>query len=290
MGRVHVVGYLSIDRIVLDGRSIEDVPGGGALYAALAARGAGAEVALHACAGTDFRAAWLDRLATLGIDISGIARCAVPTRRARLAYVDDERRDTAHFAETAWWESTRALAPRLAAVPERGDVIAVPPVPARILAMICAQARAAGARVVADTSAAFAGVDGDALRAAMPALAVFAPSLEETRILEPGRDDDEAALALAARGCPVLQKRGAAGAVLARDGLSPLLRLPAPAPSAIVDTTGAGDSVLGALAAGLGAHTDLTDAARDALAWGARCVGGFGPSALGLRVELAEAT
>jgi sugar/nucleoside kinase (ribokinase family) len=124
----------------------------------------------------------------------------------------------------------------------------------------------------------------------MPALAVFAPSLEETRILEPGRDDDEAALALAARGCPVLQKRGAAGAVLARDGLSPLLRLPAPAPSAIVDTTGAGDSVLGALAAGLSAHKDLTDAARDALAWGARCVGGLGPSALGLRVELAEAT
>ena len=72
-------------------------------------------------------------------------RVAAPTRRARLAYSDAERRDSAHFAETAWWESTRALAPRLAATPARDDVIAVPPVPGQTLAMICAQARAAGA-------------------------------------------------------------------------------------------------------------------------------------------------
>jgi sugar/nucleoside kinase (ribokinase family) len=290
MGRVHVVGYLSIDRIVLDGRSVEDVPGGGALYAALAARGAGARVSLHACAGTDFPTAWMDRLAALGLDLSGVVPVAVPTRRARLAYRGSERRDSVHFAEAAWWESTNALAPRLAAMPAGGDVIAVPPVPARVLAAICAQARLTGARVVADTSAAFARHDGDALLAALAGLAAFAPSLEETRILEPGRDDDGAASALAARGCPVLQKRGAAGAVLARDGVAPLLRLAAPVATSIVDTTGAGDSVLGALAAGLSAHKDLTDAARDALAWGAGCVGGLGPSALGLAVEPAGAT
>ena len=290
MGRVHVVGYLSIDRLVLDGRSIEDVPGGGALYAALAARGAGAEVVLHACAGTDFSAAWLERLAALGIDIAGVVPRAMPTRRARLAYVDDERRDSAHFAEAAWWESTRALAPCLAGAPAGDDVIAMPPVPGTILSAVCDQARAVGARVVADTSAAFARIDGDALRASLPALAAFAPSLEETRILAPGMSDDEAALALAAQGCAVLQKRGAAGAVLARDGAAALLHLPAPAAAKVVDTTGAGDSVLGAMAAGLCANRDLVVAARDALAWGARCVAGLGPSALGLAADIAEAT
>jgi sugar/nucleoside kinase (ribokinase family) len=289
MGRVHVVGYLSIDRLVLDGRSVEDVPGGGALYAALAARGAGAEVVLHACAGADFRAAWLDRLAALGVDMAGIVRRPVPTRRARLAYVDDERRDSAHFAEAAWWASTRALAPHLAAPPARDDVIAMPPVPGDVLAAVLAQARAAGARVVADTSAAFARRDGDALRAALPGLAAFAPSLEETRILAPGLNDDDAALALAAQGCPVLQKRGAAGAVLAGDPGAGLIRLPAPVAAAVVDTTGAGDSVLGALAAGLCTNKDLVGAARDALAWGARCVAGLGPATLGLAADIAEA-
>jgi len=289
MARVHVVGYLSIDRLVRDGRSVEDVPGGGALYAALAARGAGAAVVLHACAGTDFRTAWLDRLAALGIDISGVVPRAVPTRRARLAYVDDERRSSAHFAEAAWWESTRALAPRLGHAPAGDDVIAMPPVPGDILSAVCDQARAVGARVVADTSAAFARIDGEILRATLPMLVAFAPSLPETRILAPGPSNDEAALALAAQGCPVLQKRGAAGAVLARDGIASLLHIPAPAAAAVVDTTGAGDSVLGALAAGLCANKDLVVAAREALAWGARCVAGLGPSALGLAGDIAGA-
>jgi ribokinase len=285
MGRVHVVGYLSIDRLDIAGQEIGGVPGGGALYAALAARGAGASVALHACAGTDFRPAWLERLAALGIDVSGVVPVAVPTRRARLAYVDAERRSSAHHDERGWWESTRALAPRLAICPLQDDVIAVPPVPAPTLSAVRAQARTAGARVIADTSAAFARADRDALRAALAGLAAFAPSLEETRILEPGRDDDAAALALAALGCPVLQKRGAAGAVLAEHAQAPLRRLPAPAPAAIRDTTGAGDAVLGALAAGLCADGDLMAASRGALAWGARCVGGLGPAALGLAVE-----
>jgi ribokinase len=288
MGRVHVLGYLSIDRIVLDGRSVDGIPGGGALYAALAARGAGAEVALHACAGSDFRAAWIDGLAAQGIDVSGVVHVAVPTRRARLAYADAERRASAHHGEAAWWESTRALAPRLAVAPARGDVVAVPPVPADRLAAVCAQARAAGARVVADTSAAFARVDGAALLAALPGLAAFAPSLEETRILMPGGDDDAARL-LSALGCPVLQKRGASGAVLAPDGVAPLLRLPAPA-ATVIDTTGAGDCVLGALAAALAAGVGLPGAAQSALAWGARCVGGLGPSALGLAPEFEETT
>jgi ribokinase len=94
---------------------------------------------------------------------------------------------------------------------------------------------------------------------------------------------------LAALGCPVLQKRGASGAVLAPDGVAPLLRLPAPA-ATVIDTTGAGDCVLGALAAALAAGVGLPGAAQSALAWGARCVGGLGPSALGLAPEFEETT
>jgi hypothetical protein len=48
--------------------------------------------------------------------------------------------------------------------------------------------------------------------------------------------------------------------------------------------------VLGALAAALAAGVGLPGAAQSALAWGARCVGGLGPSALGLAPEFEETT
>jgi sugar/nucleoside kinase (ribokinase family) len=145
-------------------------------------------------------------------------------------------------------------------------------------------ARAAGARVVADTSEAFAAREPQALRALLPRLAVFAPSREETRLLLPGLDDDRAALALAAAGCMIMQKRGADGVVLVAGADAPQVRLPALAVD-VVDPTGAGDATVGALAAGLAAGLQFIDAASRALAVGAATVTGAGPSALGLVFE-----
>ena len=92
---------------------------------------------------------------------------------------------------------------------------------------------------------------------------ILTPNADEARALT-GEDDVEAAArALAARtGAPVLVTLGAEGALLL-DGEAE--RLPALRVD-VVDTTGAGDAVNGALAAELAAGRPLRDAARFAMA------------------------
>jgi sugar/nucleoside kinase (ribokinase family) len=281
---VHVVGYLSIDRIETGRDAGDDVPGGAALYAALGARAAGAAVALHAMSGVDFRAEWLQQAATLGIDLAGVVRCSSPTRRARLAYRTDESRDNAHHAQDAWWERTHTLVPAVPAALAAGDVVALMAVPSAVAAKTLAAAAKAGARVVMDTSAAFASAERQAVCTNAAKAHIFAPSLEETRHLCPDCSDDAAAFALAGSGCNVLHKRGAAGAFAVAARAATGLRLAAP-PATLRDPTGAGDAVVGALAAGIAAGLDFIAGARAALQIGARCVGGWGPAALGLHFE-----
>lgn len=275
-GRVIVVGYLSIDRIATASAQAEAVPGGAALYAALGARAAGAAVSLVACAGADWPQAWTEALAARGIDVAAVVRRAGPTRRARLDYAADGLRRSAHHEEAAWWERTDALAPPDPPRADAADVIVAGPMRAARLRDVLD--RASGARVVADTSEAFARREAEALRALFSALAVFAPSREETRLLAPG---PEPARALAACGTVVVEKRGAEGLAVYRDADTPPVVVAAPA-VVVIDPTGAGDATVGALAAGLARGEDVVAAARGAVAVGARCVTGPGPSALGL--------
>lgn len=270
MPRVLVAGYLSID--TLAGHAA--MPGGAALYAALGARRAGADAAISAAVGEDYPQPWLDALARLGIDVSGVERRGGPTRRARMDYHAPQGRDP------EWWARTRALAPPISDL--RAETAVAGPMPADALARFLAAAGRVGVPVVADTSDAYAGPDAAALLALLPQIAVFAPSLAETRLLLPGLDDDAAACALARLGPAVLQKRGAAGALLVAGSDPAPLHLPAPEARA-ADPTGAGDATVGALAAGLAAGLDLADAARAALRVGALAVSAAGPAALGFQ-------
>ena len=93
--------------------------------------------------------------------------------------------------------------------------------------------------------------------------AILTPNADEARELAAEDGVEAAARALAARtGAPVLVTLGAEGALLL-DG-DRLERLPAPAVE-VVDTTGAGDTVNGALAAELAAGRPLRDAVKLAL-------------------------
>jgi sugar/nucleoside kinase (ribokinase family) len=275
-GHVIVVGYLSIDRIATPAAQAEAVPGGAALYAALGARAAGAAVSLVASAGADWPQSWTEALAARGIDVAAVVRRAGPTRRARLDYAADGLRRSAHHDEASWWARTEALAPPDPPRADAADVIVAGPMRAARLCGVLD--RASGARVVADTSEAFARREAAALRALFSALAVFAPSREETRLLASG---PEPARALAACGTVVVEKRGAEGLAVYRDADTPPVVVAAPA-VIVVDPTGAGDATVGALAAGLARGEDVVAAARGAVAVGARCVTAPGPSALGL--------
>jgi len=266
MGRVVVMGYLSIDQVTQPDGTRRAQPGGAALYAALGARALGAEVAMLAAAGEDWPEAWHEEARRCGIDCAGVERRAGASRRARLDYAADGARGSTHHDEEEWWARTAALLPPLPARLGPDDVLVLAPMPA---AQAARALDAAGpCRTVADTSEAFARRDADALRALLPRLALFAPSRAESRWLMP------------MRGCPIVEKRGAEGlALLSPEGAAPEIFA---APTVVVrDATGAGDATVGAIAAGLAAGDTLWAALHAAVMIGARTVTGDGPAALG---------
>jgi ribokinase len=283
---VWVVGYLSLDDIVVEGRVHRDVPGGAALYAALGAAAGGAAAALVAARGPDFPESVLDALQGAGVDVSAVTQRDHPTRRARLAHDADGRRESAHYARAEWHAATEALAPpRPPPTPTRAEAV-LTAMPAGDLARQLDWAKGRGARVVGDTSEVFARRDREDILALIHRMDLFAPSREETRLLVPGLDDDAALAALALR-CPrVVQKRGADGLALLSPAHPAGLRVLARA-GPVVDPTGAGDACVGALAAGLARGLD--DVALLALAGeiAARAVAGVGPAGLGLVIPVA---
>lgn len=278
---VWVIGYLSLDDIVVEGRLHRDVPGGAALYAALGAVTAGAAPVLVAARGPDFPDGVLECLQSAGVDVSAVARRDHLTRRARLVHGADGGRESAHYARPDWHATTQALAPPLPPTTPEPAVAVLTAMPGADLAHQLDWAKARGASVVVDTSEVYATRDRDDVLALADRMDLFAPSCQETRLLLPGLDDD-AALAALARRCPrVVQKRGPDGLALLSAAHPAGLRVPAH-PGPVVDPTGAGDACVGALAAGLARGLD--DAALLALASAvaARAVAGLGPTGLGL--------
>ena len=284
--RITVAGYLSLDTIACPAGTFEDVPGGAALYAALGARAAGARVRLRASLCEDFPRAALEALASLGIDLDGLGPAAGATRRGRL---EDRgagrgrvtRRESPHHRAPDWWARTRDLAPAPCERP--AAVVVCTAMPVDCLVRHAEAARSLGARLVADTSEAYAATEGEALLAALPRLDLFAPSREEVRLLLPGLGDEAAQRALDARGPEVVQKRGPDGMWWSRAG-QPVHREPSHAHE-IADSTGAGDAAVGALAAGFARGLSAPDLLRLASAVAARAAGTVGPHGLGLDLE-----
>ena len=284
--RVTVAGYLSLDTIVCPCGTFEGVPGGAALHAALGATAAGGRVRLRASICADFPARALDALSALGIELDGLEPAAGATRRGRLedrgaTHERVTRRNSPHHRDPEWWARTRALAPTPCLHP--ADVVLLTAMPVGCLVRHAEAARALGARVVADTSEAFAAAEGEALLAALPRLDLFAPSREEVRLLLPRLDDEAAQRALVAR-CPrVVQKRGPDGMWWLSAG-QPLHREPSQARE-IADSTGAGDAAVGALAAGLARGLAVPELLHEASAIAACAAGTVGPLGLGLDLE-----
>lgn len=276
MTGVSVLGYLSIDSLSQGTGAAQTQPGGAALYAALGAACAGARTAITASVGPDWPEAWTRALGEIGIDIAGLAQRAHPTRRTRIRHAEGARHSP-HFGQSDWLAATLAHRPDPAVAD--GGVLVAAPMPVDALNLILKAAR--GRPVVADISEWVAATQAEELHRVLPALAVFAPSIEETRLLCPGIGDDDAALALAACGPCIVQKRGAQGLVVAQGAA--LHRLPA-LHATVIDPTGAGDATVGAIAAGLARALPPLEAARAALSIGARAVSGLGPQGLGLSV------
>ena len=281
--RVMVAGYLSVDRIELPGAVHQHVPGGAALYAALGVRFAGACATLVATTGADYPHAWMKEIAALGIDISQVSASPGTSRRATLRHARSGARVSPHHRDALWWERTRALAPRTPASFEGFSAVTLGPMPAQRLVDFVSAAHGRVPVIVADTSEAFAANNLQMILALLPRLSVFAPSCEETRLMCAGQSDDEAAYSLARCGVHVLQKRGAQGALAVMAGGQSALKIEA-WPGQLIDSTGAGDASVGALAAHLAQGRPFVAAAQAALKAGAKAISGIGPAGFGLQV------
>jgi ribokinase len=261
VGRVVVVGSINADLVVAVDRlpaAGETVTGGtfarhgggkGANQAVAAAR-LGAEVAMVGAVGDDdLGAQALAELEAEGVDVSCVARLAGETTGVAAIVVDAAGENQIAVASGA--------NARLAAEHVPDGLFAGPPGVVLLghevgdAALVAAAAAAEGWTLVLNPAPA---------RAIAVRGAIVTPNASEAEHLTGEPDPRAAARALRARtGAPVLVTLGARGALLDGEEI--------PAPSVRpVDTTGAGDTVNGALAAELARGADLADAARFAVA------------------------
>ena len=289
-GRVIVVGSVNIDLVVTAERLPrpgETVSGGtfgrhhggkGGNQAVAAARLGAPTVFIGAVGDDDFGSAAIDALGAEGIDVSEVRRVADQATGVALILVGQDGENQISVASGANRSITAGdVRDSLGRVRlEESDVLLVgheiPTVAARDA---LALGRAARATTIFNPAPP-PGLDRTTLGLAdiltpnrLELVALV--SAESRRIGRPTIDDDPAALAKAlltlnAEGSgpgAVLVSLGALGAVLVRPGKEPLdmsaRRL------AAVDTTGAGDTLNGALAAGLAAGLSLEEAAERAV-------------------------
>ncbi|MGE0717624.1 MAG: PfkB family carbohydrate kinase [Alphaproteobacteria bacterium] len=241
-------------------------PGGKGLNQAVAAARAGAAVAMHGCLGDDGFAAMLRRtMRDDGIDGAGVLVGRLPTACAAIM-VDAEGRNQIVVGSGANGEARQEGVPDAALAPGTTLVLQLE-VPVADSAALARRARDRGARVVLNAAPA----------AALPPGMLDAVDILVVNEIEAGMV--AAGAGLAGEGDPIAAGRslaaGFAGTVVVTLGAAGAVALgagggwrAAALPIRPVDTVGAGDAFVGALAARLDAGDDLPAALRWASAAG----------------------
>ena len=229
------------------GISLAALPGGKGANQALAARRAGADVAMAGAVGTDaFATTALSGLADAGVDLAWIRRVQTPTGVA-LIHVDAAGQNAITVIPGANAYALAADVPDMALGPETTLLLQLE-VPLDAVCDVASRARRCGARVVLNAAPAHA--LPAALLAAVDVLIVNA--IEATAVAAAlGMPETPEAFAAAMHrrhACGVVVTLGPRGVLAAVDRT--LFTAAAPAVK-VVDTTGAGDAFAGVLAAAL---------------------------------------
>ncbi len=290
--QVIVVGSANLDQIVrvstppavgqtVLAKSLVTQPGGKGANQAVAAARLGAKVSFIAALGQDGNGALLiDRLRAEGVDLARIVRLPEePTGLALVSVYDDGDNSivvvpganhglSPHHVRT---ELCAALAQQPGVVVIQGEV------PGPTIEQAVNSAAEGEARVVLNL-APFVSLPPACLAVADPLVVNESEAAQLTgqRIHTVAQAVD-LARTLAETVTSVVVTLGAHGAVWAAPESSG--HSPAPAVAAVVDTTGAGDAFVGALAARLAAGFGLADAVEVAVAAGSFAVGALGAQA-----------
>jgi len=231
----------------LAGESFSVHAGGKGANQALAARRAGAPVALVGAVGDDtFAAMALGGLADAGVDLTRVRRVNAATG-VGMIHVDAQGENSITIVAGANALAVSADVPDTLLVPGTTVLLQLE-VPLPAIVELAARAHARGARVILNAAPwcplplpLYSSLDvlvANAIEAAAVARALDLPAAP----------DDFAAAFHRRLGCAAVVTLGAQGALAAADGKSMRARTPA---VDVVDTTGAGDAFTGVLAAAL---------------------------------------
>jgi len=231
----------------ITGSHFATLPGGKGANQALAARRAGAKVAMAAAVGDDpFAADALSGLEAAGVDLGWVRRVSAPTGVA-LIHVDAAGQNAITVIPGANAE-VRADAVPDAALIAGNTLLLQLEIPMDAVCGVAARAKRGGARVILNAAPAAELPAG--LLAALDVLIVNAIEASALAVAlgMPSTPEEFAAALHGRHGLAVIVTRGARGALAAAD--QTLFTIAAPAVD-VVDTTGAGDTFAGVLAAAL---------------------------------------
>jgi ribokinase len=296
-GTVVVVGSINVDQVVtvdrlplpgetLIGSSMTLSPGGKGANQAVAAARRGARTVMIGAVGDDGRADdALPYLRSSGVDVSGVDTVPGPTGLAIVSVGGDSENTIVVVPGANGAVGASAVGSHSSALSEAAVIVLQGEIP---VDGIAAAVQHAGGRVVFNLAPVI-DVPADVVKAADPLvvnehegrllLAAWGASASDSQATdEEARVDDESVVAsLRAQGVTsVVMTRGAAGAIVSDASGTVLVASPK---VAAVDSSGAGDAFVGALAAGLAAGASLLEAAQDAVRVGAFSVTGVGTQA-----------
>lgn len=274
MGRVVVVGAVNVDLVVraprlpgpgetVVGGGMRSSGGGKGANAAVAAARAGASVALIGAVGADaYGETALAELRAAGVDVSGVAVVADEPTGVALIVVDDAGEN-----QIAVGAGANAAVGPVADLGDADCVLVSTEIPD---AAVVAAVRAARGPCVLNPAPVTA-----AVVAVLDAGPILTPNRSECRALAALLGDEDPDLVVMARrvaartGAPLAVTLGGEGALLVLDGQ--VRTVPAVA-TTVRDTTGAGDTFNGVLAAGLASGEPFEDAVRAAVVAASRSV------------------
>nr|WP_281373378.1 carbohydrate kinase family protein [Kineococcus aurantiacus] len=272
------VGNLTIDDVVVDGRTTTAL-GGDALYAALAARRTLTGVRMLAPVGNDLPATLLDTVRDLGIAVETGRPRDVPTVRNRVEYAPDGSRTWHLLHGEEEFDALSAYPEDVPADVSALDGVLVSAMSLRAQLTLGPWLRTAtDATVYLDLQEDYLAGHEAELLALLSTCDVFLPSEVEAVALAGTTDLGRAAsLFLDAGPDVVVVKTAERGCVVATAGRTEHVSTEAVVP---VDSTGAGDAFCGAFAAAHVAGADPVEAARAGAGAARVAIGGYGVAGL----------
>ena len=291
VGSINVDQVVTVDRLPLPGEtligsSMTLSPGGKGANQAVAAARRGARTVMIGAVGDDGRADdALPHLRSSGVDVSGVDTVPGPTGLAIVSVGGDSENTIVVVPGANGAVSASFVGGHAGALADAAVVVLQGEIP---VDGIAAAVQHAGGRVVFNLAPVI-DVPADVVKAADPLVvnehegrlllaawgasgSAAASEAEEARV-----DDESVVASLRAQGVTsVVMTRGAAGAIVSDAAGTVLVASPK---VAAVDSSGAGDAFVGALAAGLAAGASLLEAAQDAVRVGAFSVTGVGTQA-----------